>query len=105
MPCDTPFLPADLTSRLYPSIGEANAAVAFCNGRLHAACSLWRVGAEKLLPAYLALGRRSLVGFAEAVGYVSVEWRSQPYDPFFNINTAEHLAKAESMILETKMWD
>jgi molybdenum cofactor guanylyltransferase len=105
MPCDTPLLPVDLMSRLFASIGEANAAVAFCNGRLHAACSLWRADVAKSLPAYLALGRRSLIGFAEAVGYVSLEWLSQPFDPFFNINTAEDLVKAESIITEIKMLD
>lgn len=105
MPCDTPFLPTDLMSRLHASIGEANAAVAFCNGRMHAACSLWRADAAKSLPAYLAMGRRSLIGFAEAVGYVSVEWLPQPFDPFFNINTAEDLARAESIFLEFKMLD
>lgn len=105
MPCDTLFLPTDLMSRLHASIGEANAAVAFCNGRLHAACSLWRADVAKSLPAYLAMGRRSLIGFAEAVGYVSVEWLSQPFDPFFNINTAEDLARAESIFLEFKMLD
>jgi molybdenum cofactor guanylyltransferase len=47
MPCDTPFLPLDLMDRLYASIGEANAAVACCNERVHAACSLWRVDAAK----------------------------------------------------------
>jgi molybdenum cofactor guanylyltransferase len=105
MPCDTPLLPMDLMSRLYASIGEANAAVAFCDGRLHAACSLWRVDVAKSLPAYLAMGRRSLIGFAEAVGYVSVEWLSEPFDPFFNINTADDLVKAESIITEITMLD
>lgn len=103
MPCDTPFLPVDLMSRLSASIGEANAAVAFCNMRLHAACSLWRADVATSLPAYLAQGRRSLIGFAEAVGYVSVEWQSQPFDPFFNINTAEDLVKAELIITEINM--
>jgi molybdenum cofactor guanylyltransferase len=105
MPCDTPLLPVDLMSRLYTSIGEANAAVAFSNGRLHAACSLWRADVAKSLHGYLALGRRSLIGFAEAVGYVSVEWLLQPFDQFFNINTAEDMVKAESIITEISLLD
>lgn len=77
MPCDTPFLPVDLMSRLSLSIGQANAAIAFCNERNHAACSLWRVDAAHSLPAYLALGRRSLIGFAKVIGYTTAEWSGE----------------------------
>jgi molybdopterin-guanine dinucleotide biosynthesis protein A len=36
-----------------------------------------------------------LIGLAETVGYVSVEW---PDDPFFNVNSPEDLAKAETRL-------
>jgi molybdenum cofactor guanylyltransferase len=100
MPCDTPFLPEDLMSRLSTSIGTAGAAVAASNMRVHAACSLWRVDAAALLPAYLAQGRRSLIGFAEAIGYTQVEWPVTIFDPFFNVNHQQDLAQAE-LILAT----
>ena len=50
------------------------------------------------LPAYAAAGRRSLWGFAEEVGFAPVVWPEQPIDPFFNVNSPEDLALAESII-------
>jgi molybdopterin-guanine dinucleotide biosynthesis protein A len=44
---------------------------------------------------YLAGERRSLKGFATLIGFREVEWPSEPFDPFFNINTADELARAE----------
>ena len=44
---------------------------------------------------YLAGERRSLKGFASMIGCREVEWPSDPFDPFFNINTADELAQAE----------
>jgi molybdenum cofactor guanylyltransferase len=99
IPCDTPFLPSDLLQRLHAGIGDANAAIAYYNDRLHAACTLWRTDAVKLLPPYLAQGRRSLIGFAENIGYIEVEWLSETADPFFNINSPEDLRNAE-LVLE-----
>lgn len=102
MPVDTPFLPADLPARLGEALdlhGETACAMAASGGRRHPVCSLWRV-AEALahLSAHLATGDRSLHGFADAVGTVTVEWPSngEP-DPFFNINHPSDLALAERM--------
>ena len=66
--------------------------MAASGGRLHPVCALWKAEAAAGLPAYLATGRRSLRGFAEAVGYEAVEWPSEPFDPFFNINDEADLA-------------
>jgi len=95
LPADMPFLPGDLVRRLQQAIGANLAALASSGGRLHPVCGLWRVGALERLPSYLASGRRSLRGFAEAVGSVTVEWPGGPNDPFFNINNAEDLASAK----------
>lgn len=92
LPCDMPFLPDDLAGRLISDIGAANAALASSKGQIHPVCGLWRVRCLDALPGYVASGRRSLKGFAEAVDFVSVEW---PDDPFFNINDADDLAEAE----------
>ncbi|HYD11309.1 MAG TPA: molybdenum cofactor guanylyltransferase [Allosphingosinicella sp.] len=95
IPCDMPFLPDDLPARLS---GGAAARVAASGGRLHPVCALWKAQARDALPAYLATGRRSLTGFAEAVGYEAVEWRTEPVDPFFNINDEADLARAEALL-------
>ena len=96
IPCDMPFLPADLPERL--GRVEAAAALAASGGRLHPVCAFWRARAADGLAAYVASGRRSLHGFAEAVGYKAVEWDIDPVDPFFNVNDADDLARAEAML-------
>jgi molybdopterin-guanine dinucleotide biosynthesis protein A len=95
IPCDMPFLPDDLPARLR---GEAAATVAASGGRLHPVCALWKASARDALPAYLATGRRSLTGFAEAAGCEAVIWPVEPFDPFFNINDEADLARAEALL-------
>jgi molybdopterin-guanine dinucleotide biosynthesis protein A len=93
--CDMPFLPDELPARL---TSDAAATVASSGGRLHPVCAFWKIEAADGLPAYLATGRRSLTGFAEAVGCRAVEWPAEPFDPFFNINDAADLARAEELL-------
>ena len=95
MACDMPFLPDDLPARLG---SDAAATVAASGGQLHPVCALWKAEAAAGLPAYLASGRRSLTGFAEAVGYQTVQWPTEPFDPFFNINDEADLARAEALL-------
>ena len=97
IPCDMPFLPDDLPARL---VSDAAATLAASAGHLHPVCALWKAEAAAGLPAYLATGRRSLKGFAEAVGYEAVEWTVEPFDPFFNINEEADLARAEAILRE-----
>lgn len=98
LPCDMPFLPPDLGARLGAALDGHAAALAASGGRLHPVCGLWRVTALDHMPAYAGSGRRSLWGFAEAVGFTAVDWPVAPADPFFNINTAEDLAEAEARL-------
>lgn len=95
IPCDMPFLPDDLPGRL---VSEAAATVAASAGRLHPVCALWKAEARLSLAAYVATGRRSLTGFAEAVGYEAVTWPAEPFDPFFNVNDEADLARAEALL-------
>jgi molybdopterin-guanine dinucleotide biosynthesis protein A len=95
IPCDMPFLPDDLPARL---VSEAAATIASSGGRLHPVCALWKAEARRALPPYLATGRRSLTGFAEAVGYQAVEWATEPLGPFFNVNDEADLARAEALL-------
>lgn len=97
LPCDMPFVPTDLGARLGAAL-DGDAAIAASGGRLHPVCGLWRVEALDHLPAYAASGRRSLHGFAEAVGFKAVDWPIEPADPFFNVNTAGDLAEAEARL-------
>lgn len=93
MPCDMPFLPADLLSRLAEALPGHGASLASSGGQVHPVCGLWDGAALKSLDAYLSGGRRSVIGFAEAVGYASVEWADTV---FANVNTPQELERAEA---------
>jgi molybdopterin-guanine dinucleotide biosynthesis protein A len=95
IPCDMPFLPEDLPERLH---SKETATIATSGGRLHPVCALWRARAIAGLADYVASGRRSLRGFAEAVGYETVAWDAEPVDPFFNVNDEADLARAEALL-------
>lgn len=93
LPCDAPQLPADLAARLQAALAPGfSVAVAHSRGRAHPTCALWRVGVLRALPGYLATGRRSLNGFATAVGATTVDWPVAGTDPFANANTPDELA-------------
>lgn len=98
LPTDMPFLPPDLCERLRERLRDSAAAVASSAGHLHPVCALWRLSCLDVVPAYLASGRRSLRGFAEAAGFTAVDWRAEPVDPFFNINSPEDIAAAERLL-------
>lgn len=98
IPCDMPFLPGDLLSRLVGGIDDADVAMVKSQGRLHPICALWSTRALSSLPEYAEISRRSLIGFAERLGMTEVEWPADPVDPFFNINTSEDLACAEQLV-------
>jgi molybdenum cofactor guanylyltransferase len=98
IPCDMPFLPADLLSRLASHIDDAAVAMVKSQGRLHPICALWSVEALSALPNYAQNSRRSLIGFAELLGLIEVEWAVGAVDPFFNINTSDDLAHAGRLL-------
>lgn len=98
LPADMPFLPPDLPEKLRAEIGTADAAIASSSGHLHPVCGLWRASTLDAAPDYVASGRRSLRGFAEAVGFVAVDWPAEPLDPFFNINSPDDLERAERLL-------
>lgn len=93
LPCDSPYLPPDLGRRLRLALRDGHGVViAQSRGRLHPVCALWRAEALDALPDYLATGRRSLNGFARAVGLSIVDWGFAHPDPFANANTPGELA-------------
>jgi molybdopterin-guanine dinucleotide biosynthesis protein A len=94
IPADMPFLPAGLLDRLRQAIADKGCALAESGGQLHPVCGLWQSNAVGPVLDYAASGRRSLKGLAAAIGFVAVEWPTEPVDPFFNINTSEDLAEA-----------
>ncbi len=94
LPCDMPNLPDDLSARLEEALDPGRgAAVARCDGRLHPICAVWDVAAAAELPAYIAAGRSSVRGFAEAVGLKPVDWDARWAPAFHNVNTPEDLVR------------
>lgn len=95
IPGDMPFLPDNLASRLADALPGFGAAIACSGSELHPVCGMWLPHTLGAIPTYLATGRRSLKGVAEAVGYTAVEWPIEPVDPFFNVNSPTDLELAE----------
>ena len=97
---DTPFPPADLVDRLRQAAGPTGLAIAASpdnTGRMrrHPTFGLWPVRLRDPLRAALKAGERKVVLWAEAQGATVAEFAATPFDPFFNINTPEDLARAE----------
>ncbi|MGZ9410282.1 MAG: molybdenum cofactor guanylyltransferase MobA [Methylocystis sp.] len=102
-PGDTPFLPADLLSRLQAARTRTGAtiAVAASNGRTHHAVALWPVALRAdVRRALVAEDERRVSAFIGRYASVIVDWPIEPYDPFFNVNRPEDLARAEAIAKE-----
>jgi len=102
-PGDTPFLPADVRSRLQAALTSAGAtiAVAASNGRTHHAVALWPVALrEDLRRALVAEDERRVSAFIGRYANTAVDWPIEPYDPFFNVNRPEDLARADAIAKE-----
>ncbi|HEY0328771.1 MAG TPA: molybdenum cofactor guanylyltransferase MobA [Rhodopseudomonas sp.] len=99
-PADCPFLPRDLVARLGRALSEQHAqlAVAASGGRAHPVIGLWDVTAREQLRHALAVeGLRKVGGFLARYQVATVDWPTQPRDPFFNANTSDDLAAAEAL--------
>lgn len=96
MPCDCPFLPPDLVSRL--ASADADAAIATSGGQPHFLTGLWSHTLLEELEQAIGTGQTVRVkDWAASAGAAWVEWPNRPYDPFFNVNTPEHLAEANQI--------
>jgi molybdenum cofactor guanylyltransferase len=100
VPADSPFLPGDLVKRLHAARTEAGAALACAHSgaRSHPVFSLWPVALrDNLRQALLVEGLRKMDTFLTRHGCAFAHWNDKPYDPFFNINHVDDLAKAEKI--------
>ncbi|MBP6052856.1 MAG: molybdenum cofactor guanylyltransferase MobA [Pseudomonadales bacterium] len=98
MAVDTPWFPLDLVQRLVAQrrADDAEIAIAASGGRTHPVFALWPLGIAAHLRAALEVeGQRKVDAFQARYRRVLVEWRCEPHDPFFNINTPDDLARAE----------
>lgn len=97
---DTPFIPCDLVTRLHAGREAANVplACAASGGWTHPVIGLWPVALrEELRHALTVEDERKIDRWTARHGVVSVEWPTEPVDPFFNANRPDDLAEAERL--------
>ncbi|MEO5764685.1 MAG: molybdenum cofactor guanylyltransferase MobA [Casimicrobiaceae bacterium] len=95
VPCDSPFLPHDLVSRLAQALAERGAqlAVARTFDQPHPVFALVRRDVLPHLGAFLAAGGRKIDAWYAALATVEVAFDDEA-DAFRNINTAAELASS-----------
>lgn len=96
-PCDSPFLPLDLVSRLLAAMQKENAdlAVAKTFDQAHPVFCLVRRDLEPHLRAFLETGQRKIDKWYATLKVVEVSFDDEE-SAFRNINTAEELKSLES---------
>ena len=93
VPCDSPFLPADLVSRLQEHLKQNHLAVAKTGDQPHPVFSLVRKDVLDNLEAFLRSGGRKIDAWYASLATVEVSFDDEA-DAFRNINTLEELGKA-----------
>lgn len=96
VPCDSPFLPADLVARLRAALQEAQAdlAVAKTGDQAHPVFCLMRRSVHASLGAFLASGQRKIDRWYAALRVCEVPFDDEA-EAFLNINTRAELAQLE----------
>jgi molybdopterin-guanine dinucleotide biosynthesis protein A len=100
---DTPFFPRNLVKRLYAAKSERHAelAVAASRGRHHPVFGLWPAALRDELRGALTLeGIRKVEDWTGRHRLAVAEFAAETYDPFFNANSPEDVAKAELIMNE-----
>jgi molybdopterin-guanine dinucleotide biosynthesis protein A len=93
VPCDSPFLPADLVSRMSSSLQGHDLAVAKTGDQPHPVFALMKRDVRESLEAFLASGGRKIDAWYAALKVVEVRFDDEA-DAFRNINTLEELKGA-----------
>jgi molybdopterin-guanine dinucleotide biosynthesis protein A len=95
VPCDSPFLPADLVARLHAALArdQAELAVAKTFDQPHPVFALVRRDLLANLAAFLANGGRKIDAWYAGLRVVEVPFDDEA-EAFRNINTADELAAA-----------
>jgi molybdopterin-guanine dinucleotide biosynthesis protein A len=93
VPCDSPFLPSDLVSRLRRALGDNDLAVAKTGDQPHPVFSLVRRSVREHLEQFLSGGGRKIDAWYATLKVVEVPFDDEA-DAFRNINTREELKDA-----------
>jgi len=108
--CDTPFLPAELVTRLRGALKpDRDCAVALHGGAAHPTCALWRAAALAKNQAAFDAGTRSLHGALWHLKTCAADFsdlgEGPGGDPFFNINSQSEMAVAQAWIDHVPGWE
>ncbi|MEM6407828.1 MAG: molybdenum cofactor guanylyltransferase MobA [Pseudomonadota bacterium] len=100
---DTPFFPCDLVPRLMLAAENGPIALAATPDpqrglARHPTFGLWPVSLRDDLRAALQEGVRKVVQWTDRHGTALANFPAEPFDPFFNVNTPEDLARAEELL-------
>ncbi len=97
---DCPFLPHDLCPRLMAiqKLHDSRISIARSGGFAQPTVALWDISLRHdLRKALAAEGLRKIDAFTARYPVSGVDWPVTPFDPFFNANTPDDLALAESI--------
>jgi molybdopterin-guanine dinucleotide biosynthesis protein A len=100
---DTPFFPCDLVPRLLRAAETAPIALAATPDPERGMArqptfGLWPVALRDDLRAALQEGLRKVVQWTDRHGTAVAHFSADPFDPFFNVNTPEDMARAEALL-------
>ncbi len=102
---DTPFFPHDLVDRLQDAAKIEDAPIALAatqdpeRGPMRQPTfGLWNVALRDDLRAALQDGVRKVVQWTDRHGAAMAIFDPDPFDPFFNVNTPEDLARAQTLL-------
>jgi molybdopterin-guanine dinucleotide biosynthesis protein A len=97
---DCPFIPADLVSRLEETRRNERKPLACARSGTwtHPVIGLWPVDLRhELRHALITEKLRKVDAWTARRGVAIAEWPVEPIDPFFNVNTPDDAAKAETL--------
>jgi molybdenum cofactor guanylyltransferase len=100
VPGDCPFLPKNLVARLHEARAAAGTPLACARSGewRHPVVALWPVALrDDLRRALSDDGLRKIESWTAPHGVAIADWPAEPIDPFFNVNTPEDTARAETL--------
>ncbi len=97
VPGDTPFVPHDLALRLHEARETASTPLACAGSGVHRhyTTGLWPVDLRHDMRRALTGGMRRVEDWMNLHGLAAAFWPTEPFDPFFNINTPDDLIAAQ----------
>ncbi len=104
---DTPFFPKNLVRKLADAVEKERYPISLAatqdesgEQHRHPTFGLWAVTLRDDLRQALKDGTRKVVAWTDRHGAATARFPAMPFEPFFNINTAEDMLLAEDILRE-----